>query len=192
MEDNDKTRLIRRSSAQPPPLPPEAAPHAEDPDQTRILSRPELGGDSKPTPDPIDDDKTVILSPPARAHAQGEAPLSDAMSDPLVGWLVVISGPGRGNALRLGHGMNSIGRAEAQRCRIDFGDVEISRKNHATVTYDPRGRKFYLMHGGGQNLTYLGDEPVLAPALLKGGEIISIGKTTLKFIPLCGPDFDWS
>jgi hypothetical protein len=192
MEDNDKTRLIRRSSAQPPPLPPEAASHPADPDQTRILVRPEIGGESSPTPNPIDDDKTVILSPPARAHAQGEAPLSDAMSDPLVGWLVIISGPGQGNALRLGHGMNSIGRAEGQRCRIDFGDVEISRKTHASVTYDPRGRKFYLMHGGGQNLTYLGDEPVLAPALLKGGEVISIGKTTLKFIPLCGPDFDWS
>ena len=114
------------------------------------------------------------------------------MSDPLVGWLVVISGPGQGNFVRLGHGMNSIGRAEGQRCRLDFGDTEISRKMHATVTYDPRGRKFYLMHGGGQNLTYIGETPVLQPALLTGGEIISLGKTTLKFIPLCGPDFDWA
>lgn len=192
MEDNEKTRLIRRSSTQPPPLPPEATSHPEDPDQTRILSRPEPAAPSQPSQAPADDDKTVILSPPARAHVHGEAPLSDAMSDPLVGWLVVISGPGRSNALRLGHGMNSIGRAENQRCRIDFGDAEISRKTHATLTYDPRGRKFYLMHGGGQNLTYLGDEPVLAPAILTGGELISIGKTTLKFIPLCGPDFDWS
>jgi hypothetical protein len=192
MEDNEKTRLIRRS-VQPPPLPPEAAAHPENPDQTRILSRPELEVPSaRPAPVQAEDDKTVILSPPARAHAQGETPLSDAMSDPLVGWLVVVSGPGQGNFVRLGHGMNSIGRADTQRCRIDFGDVEISRKTHATVTYDPRGRKFYLMHGGGQNLTYLGDEPVLQPAILTGGELISIGKTTLKFIALCGPDFDWS
>ena len=192
MEDTDKTRLIRRSSAQPPPLPPEAAAHSADPDQTRILARPETGAASAPSPAQADDDKTVILSPPARAHAAGTAPLSDAMSDPLVGWLVVIAGPGQGNFVRLGHGMNNIGRADNQRCRIDFGDVEISRKSHATLTYDPRGRKFYLMHGGGQNLTYLGDEPVLTPVILKGGELISIGKTTLKFVPLCGPDFDWS
>ena len=192
MEDNEKTRLIRRSSAQPPPLPPEATSRAEDPDQTRILGRPESVASGPASPTQADVDKTVILSPPARAHAQGDTPLSDAMSDPLVGWLVVISGPGQGNFVRLGHGMNSIGRADNQRCRIDFGDVEISRKTHATVTYDPRGRKFYLMHGGGQNLTYLGDAPVLQPALLNGGELISIGKTTLKFIPLCGPDFDWS
>ena len=114
------------------------------------------------------------------------------MADPLVGWLVVISGPGQGQYIRLGHGMNSIGRSEGQRCRIDFGDTEISRKTHASVTYDPRGRKFYLMHGGGQNLTYLCDAPVLQPVLLTGGELISLGKTTLKFIPLCGPDFDWA
>lgn len=190
MEDNDKTRLIRRPSTQPPALPPEAASHPEDPDQTRILGRPEP--EATPAHVQADDDKTVILSPPARAHVPSDAPLSDAMSDPLVGWLVIIAGPGQGNALRLGHGMNSIGRADNQRCRIDYGDVEISRKTHASVTYDPKGRKFYLMHGGGQNLTYLGDQPVLAPAILNGGELIFIGKTTLKFIPLCGPDFDWS
>jgi pSer/pThr/pTyr-binding forkhead associated (FHA) protein len=114
------------------------------------------------------------------------------MTDPVVGWLVVISGPGQGRTLRLGHGMNSIGRGEGQRCRLDFGDTEISRNLHATVTYDPRGRKFYLMHGGGQNLTYLGENPVLQPVVLSGGELISLGKTTLKFVALCGPDFDWS
>jgi len=161
----------------------------DDPDKTRILSRPES---AIPDESPADDDKTVILRPSTRNHEAGETPLEDAMADPLVGWLVVIAGPGQGNCVRLGHGMNSIGRAEGQRCRLDFGDTEISRKVHATVTYDPRGRKFYLMHGGGQNLTYIGETPVLQPALLNGGEVIFLGKTTLKFIPLCGPDFDWS
>ena len=136
--------------------------------------------------------KTVIIRPSSRSREAGELAPDDAMADPLVGWLVVIAGPGQGNFARLGHGMNSIGRAEGQRCRLDFGDTEISRKVHATITYDPRGRKFYLMHGGGQNLTYIGEIPVLQPAPLTGGEVISLGKTTLKFIPLCGPDFDWS
>ncbi len=59
------------------------------------------------------------------------------------------------------------------------------------LTYDPRGRKFYLQHGGGANLTYLGDVPVLQPAEIKGGETISLGNTKLRFVPLCGSDFDW-
>lgn len=193
MEDHDKTRLIRRSLGQPPPLPPSpSAPQREDADKTRILARPEVQATEESADSEADDDKTVILRPSGRARETGEAPLDNAMSDPLVGWLVIIAGPGQGNCVRLGHGMNSIGRAEGQRCHLDFGDTEISRKVHATVTYDPRGRKFYLMHGGGQNLTYIGEIPVLQPALLEGGEIISLGKTTLKFIPLCGPDFDWS
>ena len=191
MEETDKTRLIRRSPSQPPPRPPPAAAAQamEDPDKTRILSRPLP---EEPCED-AGDDKTVLLRPSLRhSEAAGAPPPDEAMLDPLVGWLVVISGPGQGNCVKLGHGMNSIGRAEGQRCRLDFGDTEISRKVHATITYDPRGRKFYLMHGGGQNLTYLGETPVLQPALLNGGEVIFLGKTTLKFIPLCGPDFDWS
>jgi hypothetical protein len=203
MEENDKTRLVRRSSAQPPPPPPMPAharqepPLSENPDKTRILPRrpedlTEAQSPSRRSLPPADEDKTVIITPPARERAAGEAPLDDAMIDPIVGWLVVVGGPGRGHVLKLGHGMNSIGRADSQRCRLDFGDTEVSRKVHATVTYDPRGRKFYLMHGGGQNLTYIGETPVLAPMVLNGGELISLGKTKLKFIPLCGADFDWS
>lgn len=196
MEEYDKTRLIRRSASQPPPPPPipgvppavpSSTPASEDPfERTRLLPR------ERPAAEPAirDTDKTVILTPPSRSHLSPA--VNDPMSDPVVGWLVVVAGPGQGNTLRLGHGMNSIGRAESQRCRLDFGDTEISRNSHATLTYDPRGRKFYLMHGGGQNLTYLGDAPVLQPTLLNGGELISMGKTTLKFVALCGQDFDWS
>ncbi|MEI8235335.1 MAG: FHA domain-containing protein [Verrucomicrobiota bacterium] len=202
MEENDKTRLIRRSFAQPasPPIPaPDSAeaPYPENPDKTRILPcRPEdlakEQGSARRPAQPAEEDKTVILTPSVRERTAGEAPLDDAMIDPIVGWLVVVAGPGRGHTLKLGHGMNSIGRSEDQRCRLDFGDTEVSRKNHATVTYDPRGRKFYLMHGGGQNLTYIGETPVLQPVVLNGGDLIALGKTTLKFIPLCGADFDWS
>ncbi len=90
-----------------------------------------------------------------------------------------------------GYGMNSLGRGATDRIRLDFGDDQISRNGHAVVTYDPRGRKFYVQHGGGTNLTYLGDQPVLAPAELSALSHISIGHTVLRFVPLCGADFDW-
>jgi len=111
--------------------------------------------------------------------------------DPIVGWLVIVNGKGKTNVLTLGYGMNSIGRSPDERVSINFGDEQISRNKHAIITYDPRGRKFYVQHGGGKNLTYLGDQVLLVPMELKGGEEILIGQTTLRFMPLCGEHFDW-
>ena len=115
----------------------------------------------------------------------------DAMQDPVVGWLVITNGPGQGRALPLGYGRNSIARGPNARISLDFGDLEISRDEHAVLTYDPKGRRFYLQHGGGTNLTYLNEQPVLVPTELKGREIIWLGQTQLRFVPFCGEDFDW-
>ena len=104
---------------------------------------------------------------------------------------MVIDGPGKGQAIKLGFGMNNIGRSSQARAALDFGDEEISRQDHASVTYDPKGNKFYLQHGGGINLTYVGDSPVLQPVELKGREHILIGNTKLMFVPFCGPEFVW-
>ena len=113
------------------------------------------------------------------------------MDDPVVGWLVVVEGPGKGRAVQLGYGSNSLGRGTTDRIKLNFGDEQISRSGHAVVTYDPRGRMFYVQHGGGTNLTYLGDQPVLAPTELPALSHISIGNTVLRFVPLCGAEFDW-
>ncbi|EXJ09115.1 FHA domain-containing protein [Nitrincola nitratireducens] len=112
------------------------------------------------------------------------------MKDPVVGWVVIVDGPGKGAALPLGYGMNTIGRANC-RITLNFGDMEVSREPHANITYDPRGRCYYVNHGGGKNLTYLNNAPVLQPVLLNGGEQMQLGATTLKFVPFCGMDFDW-
>jgi hypothetical protein len=118
------------------------------------------------------------------------------MADPFVGCLVVTEGHGRGASLKLGYGRNSIGRDAAERVRLNFGDDQVSRSGHAILTYDPRGRTFYLQSGTGANLTYLERdggkvEPVLTPVVLQGGEVVLIGQTKLKFVPFCGPHFDW-
>ena len=113
------------------------------------------------------------------------------MDDPVVGWLVIVEGPGKGRAVQLGYGSNSLGRGATDRVKLDFGDDQISRNGHAVVAYDPRGRKFYVQHGGGTNLTYLGDKPVLTPAELPPQGRIRIGNTVLQFVPFCGTEFDW-
>ncbi|MEE8340429.1 MAG: FHA domain-containing protein [Xanthomonadales bacterium] len=116
---------------------------------------------------------------------------NQALKDPVAGFLAVISGPGRGSVSMLHYGKNSIGRDVSQAIALDHGDRRISRENHCTVTYDPLNRKFYLQQGDGNKLTYLEGQPVLAPADLAAGNQIRVGDTVLRFVPLCGEDFDW-
>ncbi|MCH8056608.1 MAG: FHA domain-containing protein [Proteobacteria bacterium] len=92
----------------------------------------------------------------------------------------------------LGYGNNSIGRDVSQAIALDHGDSRISRENHCTVTYDPVNRKFYLQPGAGKNLTYLEGQLVLADTQLAAGNQIRVGDTELRFVPLCGKDFDWT
>ena len=116
---------------------------------------------------------------------------SGAMNDPPAAWLVVVDGPGMGHVATVGVGVNSIGRDATERVSLDYGDTMISRTRHALVTFDPRGRKFYIQHGGGTNLTYVNDEPVLAPREIEPLTHVQIGDTVLRFVPLCGADFTW-
>ena len=116
----------------------------------------------------------------------------DTDADPVAGWLVVVKGPGRGGFRPIYVGMNSIGRETNQRISLSFGDDMISREEHAFIAYDEESRQFYLQHGGKANLVRLAGRPVLSPTELQPYDLIRIGKTTLRFIPLCGPDFAWS
>ena len=178
MSDEDTTRIITRKVG-------------EQPDQTISttpleIQRNRVSGD--------DDPHTKIFRPGASSRVDGstaESAKNKFAKEPVVGWLVVTEGPGRGQSLEVGYGMNSIGRDNSERISIDFGDEQISRKSHALLTYDTKGRKFYLQHGGGVNLTYVAEEPVLQTLELKGREVISIGDTKLTFVAFCGQDFEW-
>ena len=177
MSDDDTTRIIPRKSSSA--------------DETRPL-----GGNLSGSGSHDDDPHTRIYRPktaPASEPTSGavEVNIAGFSAEPVVGWLVVIAGPGRGQSLKLGYGVNTIGRGADARVSLDFGDEEISRNGHAMLTYDTKGRKFYIQHGGAANLTYLGDIPVLQPHELKGREVIGIGNTRLVFVPFCGPDFEW-
>lgn len=135
--------------------------------------------------------KTRILSPHRPPAAEDRPAAKDPMADPPVGWLVVVRGPGKGNVLTLGNGMNAIGRGRSSRVRLDFGDGNVSRANHARIAYEPRERRWLLSHGDGANLTYLNGEAVMAPVEIASGAEIQLGETTLRFQAFCSPEFDW-
>ncbi len=108
-----------------------------------------------------------------------------------VGWLIVVDGYGEGSAFTLFDGVSQIGRGSDQTVCLDFGDNSISRENHAVVAYDSETRKFFLGHGGKTNLVRLNNRPVLSTEEIESGNTIRIGETTLRFVGLCGDDFQW-
>lgn len=135
------------------------------------------------------DEHTRVHRPDApRPSAGGD---DDPMADPPAGWLVIVDGPGQGRAVTLGMHHNPIGRDKKNRVALDYGDETISRRRHLLVTYDPEGRRFFVTPGDGTNLCYVNDQPVLASMPLEPGARIRTGRTTLRFVPLCGPDFSW-
>jgi hypothetical protein len=111
--------------------------------------------------------------------------------DPVVGWLVIVEGPGRGKVVNIYAGMNSLGRSAGQRIRVDFGDATISGEGAAFITFEPKRRTFHINHGGKANIVYLNDEAVLTPMPLTDGNAIAIGESKFRFVQLCGPDFTW-
>lgn len=136
-------------------------------------------------------DRPTVPAEGRDPEQQATSASADPMADPPVGWLVVIRGPGQGRSVTIGNGMNPIGRDHAERICVDFGDAMISRHSHAVIAYDPKGKQFYIQHGGGKNLTYVDEAPVLVPTELHGFSKIVMGETVLLFVPLCGERFDW-
>lgn len=129
--------------------------------------------------------ETVIL-PQSAQQAAGSASF-----DPVVGWLVVKAGPGKGMSRTVHYGQSSIGRGSDQRIVLDFGDQRIARDTHAIIVYDDKGRKFYLRDTGKANIVRLRGAPVLQPVEIKDRDEIEIGDTTLLFVALCNDGFDW-
>lgn len=217
MPDNQnagKTRVIRKAKAggPTPPLSPQQAtpaptpctpaapqtpagkPPTLDDVQTRIHT-PKGGGQAGGPSGGGGATRIVGASSPAR-NAPAASPCSPAPQQTgdgrnVVGWLVVVNGPGKGNSRNIYAGLNTIGRDDGEAIPLNFGDDTISRTNHASIAYDDRDRKFYITHGGKANLVRLNGGPVLEAKELAANDELEIGNTTVRFVPFCGPDFDW-
>lgn len=116
----------------------------------------------------------------------------DPNFDPVVGWVVIVDGPGRGNYRPVCYGQNAIGRGDNLRIMIDYGDQRISREPHAFLIYDEVERKFFVRDNGKSNIVRLNGNMVLSPSELHDRDRITIGQTTLIFIALCDAGFNWA
>jgi len=168
-----------------------AGPPASSPGQQTSPARGVPGG-TPAAAEPFDQgaEKTSLVGGLPVEDGQTADPMIS--EDPVVGWLVIENGPGRGSAVQVGVGMNSVGRGADQRIRIDFGDTAISSVKHFFVSYDPRSRQFGVHRGDGPNITYLNGAPIYGSEVLPTMAQIEVGSTTLRFVALCGEDFSWT
>lgn len=113
--------------------------------------------------------------------------------DPVVGWLVIVGGPGIGSFRPVFEGNNSLGRSPNQRIPLDFGDDAISSEEQAYIRYDSSDRSFlFVPNLAKTNVVSVNDKRPTGAVELTAMDVITVGRTQLVFVPFCGPDFDWS
>ena len=110
---------------------------------------------------------------------------------PVVGWLVCIDGPSKGRDYRIHSQNNFIGRSRSMDICIE-GDNTISSERSAVLSYDDMNRIFYFAPGQSLNLVRLNGNALMMPMELHAYDELTIGKTKLLFVPLCGERFDWN
>jgi hypothetical protein len=113
--------------------------------------------------------------------------------DPVVGWLVIVGGPGLGAFRPIYEGNNTVGRSPGQRVAIDFGDDTISAEEQAYIRYDSAERGFlFVPNLAKTNIVSVNGKRPTAAVPLVAMDVIHMGRTQLVFVPFCGPEFDWA
>jgi hypothetical protein len=113
--------------------------------------------------------------------------------DPVVGFLVVVGGPGLGSYRPIFEGNNTLGRAASNRIALDFGDDAISSEAQAYIRYDSNDRSFlFVPNLAKTNVVSVNEKKPTGAVELKPMDVITLGRTQVAFVPFCGTDFDWS
>jgi hypothetical protein len=166
-EGEQVTKVIRSPAAMAAAMAPAAIPPA-----------------AKPEPDEV---RTQLVRGKPKV-ARGEF-----ATDPVVGWLVVVGGPGLGAFRPVFEGNNTVGRSPTQRVPIDFGDEAISSEEQAYIRYDSAERTFlFVPNLSKTNVVQVNSKRPTSAVALTGMDVIVMGRTQLVFVPFCGAEFDWA
>lgn len=106
----------------------------------------------------------------------------------VVGWLVGLSGPTRGESFPVRMGRNILGRDRTS--DIVVNDDQAS-SHHADLVFRPEERRFILMDHNSTNGTYVNEAEIEPRRDLAGQDVIRIGSHKFLFIPLCHDGFYW-
>ncbi len=113
--------------------------------------------------------------------------------DPVVGFLIIVGGPGLGSFRPIFEGNNTVGRSADNRIPLDFGDDAISNEAQAYLRYDSNDRSFlFVPNLAKTNVVSVNDKRPAGPVPLQPMDVITLGRTQVAFLPFCGSEFDWS
>lgn len=129
---------------------------------------------------------TMPVVPDGMGSAHGTVPFM-----PVVGWLVCIDGPAKGRDYRIHSQYNYIGRGQHMDICIS-GDDCISTERAAVIAYDAEEKFFSFGPSMGHNVVRVNGKMLMNAVALNAYDELTIGKTKLLFIPLCGERFDWN
>lgn len=162
-----------------------AGPNEVDPPPTTRVIR----------PDPAKPRKTEPEAPARTVLVRGKQKIEHGAfeRDPVVGFLIVVGGPGLGSYRPIFEGNNTVGRSAENRIPLDFGDETISNEAQAYVRYDSSDRSFlFVPNLAKTNVVSVNDKRPAGPVPLQPMDEITFGRTQVAFLPFCGSDFDWS
>lgn len=199
--------VSRAPADAPPPLPvvrlTETAPATEvampspSPSPTQVAAPASVRPASnhvEPLPDAVVRNDPVS-APPRTQLVRGRSAVkrTEFHQDPVVGWLVIVGGPGLGAFRPIYEGNNTIGRASSQRIPLDFGDDAISNEEQAYLRYDSIDRKYLLVPNLAKtNIVAVNEKKPTGAVELSAMDLVTVGRTQLAFVPFCGMEFDWS
>jgi len=127
----------------------------------------------------------------AQPGTAAEAGFTAAPKGPVAGWLVVLDGPARGQDLRLGEGRNFLGvDAAGNPAVLDANSPLAVRRG--IVVYDPQDNNWCALPGSSNELCTLNGKSLIEKMPLTAEDTFAVGGAQLRFVPLCGPEFNWN
>ena len=96
------------------------------------------------------------------------------------------------NGLRfLGEGRNFLGvDAAGNPAVLDANSPLAVRRG--IVVYDPQDNNWCALPGSSNELCTLNGKSLIEKMPLTAGDIFAVGGAQLRFVPLCGPEFNWN
>ena len=129
---------------------------------------------------------SAIAQPGTAAEVDLAAP-----KGPVAGWLVVLDGPSAGMAL-------GFDRKFAVRFSFLLSIPAVLGANsplavrRGIVVYDPQDNNWCALPGSSNELCTLNGKSLIEKMPLTAGDTFAVGGAQLRFVPLCGPEFNWN
>lgn len=125
------------------------------------------------------------------ADEQNTIPLYvlDNENNPVVGWLISVSGETKGKSYEIHNGRNFVGRSMAMDI-VFSSDKSISRDKHFSIIFDEKTNEFFVVSG--ISSVFVNGTRVSVPCKICENDYISAGESNFIFVPFCKEGRNWN